>query len=158
MSIDLPSGSLAAEQIILRLAQPIADEDGFVELQKLVAVMKREEDEGTGVFPSDLRGDQVVDWLSLKMRYLEHAHATEVARIIGHRVEVLPDLIDNNMLSMLKQHLSGPEQEHLFITLSNYDRFRFYWKAKDIYRNGGFRRDDVARLRAWARHRISGWP
>jgi hypothetical protein len=159
MSIELPSGTLSAEEIILRLAQPLADEDDFIDLQVLSTHMRREETQGTGVFPSDLRGDEAVSWLILRTRYLQHAGATGVARIVGPRLDLLPDLIDNNMLVKLLRHLTDPESQYLYSSRpSNYDRFRFYWKAKDIYLDGSFSSNNVAALREWARRQVPNWP
>lgn len=152
MSIKLPTGRLTAGDIIVRLAQPMADEDGFVDTDDLVASMKGEE--GDDVFPPELRGDQVGQWVWLKGRYSLHP----VARLVEGRVELLADLVDENMLAKLYQRLTGPEQEYLLLRTSNRDRFRFYWKVLEIYRNGGLPGDGIEGLRAWARRRISGWP
>ncbi len=153
---DLPSGTLAADEIFLLLAQPLADEDGFVRLDKFVGEIKKAKQGGTGVFPADLRSDQVVAWLSKEVKFHEHASATGVARVIGRQVEVLPDLIDNNMLAALERRLR-PEELEWLPWLPKCDYFRLYWKARDVYRNGDFEADAIEQLREWARDRIICW-
>lgn len=154
MSTQPPPGSLSANQIILRLAKPLADEDGFIEAGKLAAKMKQQT--GAALVPADLRGDQVLEWAQLLGLYSKHV----VARIVGGSVEVLPeDVLDQEMLGVLMKHLSGSEQKLLVDTKLFFPHFlRFYWKARDIYRGGRFRKDQVDGLRDWARRRIPDWP
>jgi hypothetical protein len=142
----------SAEQMVLELAQALADKDGFVAADALVKGMRATEKEDG--LPPALPEGQIVPWFLLKARFAERGG--QACRLHSDRIELLDIAKVERMFSTL-QRVLHPKENDFISTLSDFNLSRIWWKAMELYSDERFTKEAITTLRRWAIHESRRW-